>query len=62
MVEFLVRYNYELMEDEYHESLKRRKAFNAKINQMQRAGSFFTNAQVVINIVINIVSYFNDEV
>uniref|UniRef100_A0A6A7FYG4 Protein KIAA0100-like n=3 Tax=Hirondellea gigas TaxID=1518452 RepID=A0A6A7FYG4_9CRUS len=44
--EVKLRYNYELMEDEYQESCKRKKAFNSRINDLQRSGAFLTSAKV----------------
>lgn len=44
--EVMLRYNYELMEDEYHESCKRKKAFNCRIQDLQRSGAFLTAQQV----------------
>ena len=44
--EVKLRYNYELMEDEYQESCKRMKAFNSRINELQRSGAFLTTAKV----------------
>ena len=38
--EVKLRYNYELMEDEYHQSCKRSKAFNARMTELQRSGAF----------------------
>lgn len=44
--EVKLRYNYELMEDEYQESCKRTKAFNGRIHELQRSGAFLTAAKV----------------
>ncbi|KAA0202060.1 hypothetical protein HAZT_HAZT000626 [Hyalella azteca] len=44
--EVKLRYNYELMEDEYQESCKRKKAFNARINDLQRSGAFLTSNKI----------------
>lgn len=44
--EVKLRYNYELMEDEYQESCKRKKAFSARIQELQRSGAFLTSSKM----------------
>ena len=44
--EVKLRYNYELMEDEYRESCKRNKAFNARVQELQRSYAFLTAEKI----------------